>query len=273
MRTLFPIYFFLFILAAQSGHAQMFGAIQPERHGVTVSGSETVNIKAKYLRGFLTLKANESTPRLALISLNSKKQTAVELLLNSGLEKSKNKSSGVRVIDLDARPALQASLDPSISTLSTTPRVNGVVAAEHLSFDLPLHGLDEDAVALLPHTIREQLQANEQLQSSLIQMLYVGEVSEAQGREAFGLSIEKAKREAKTVAELAEVSLGKLVAITPQVYGYWEHRNARTSDSQGFTTALELFQRSDNEIMGTDPKNLSRTYSVELRYDIKEAKP
>lgn len=276
MRSLIPFAFYamMFVIATPSVMAQLSVPFTVERHGITVFGSETVNLPADMLRGFITIKATDAEPKQALVKLHSKKQLALEIFQKCGAEKTTLKSSGAHISELHAKTTVQSMFSPSISILSPPTQLDSYTAAESLSFDLLLRGKNDDEIVLLPHEICERIRASELFDSDSIQMLYVGKVNPNQSRDAMKSSIDQAKQEARVLAELAGVSLGKLVAMNSQNRGtgsYWTSRS--NIDTAISSNPLAYFQPADDEVLGIDPQKLSATYSVELRYDLKLSEP
>ncbi len=83
---------------------------------------------------------------------------------------------------------------------------------------------DSDQIALLPHDVCKNLQKHTVFESSKIYFLYIGQAEQKQINQATKKAYdEQAFENAKSMAELLEERLGKLVALTPEIDGRWRY--------------------------------------------------
>ncbi|HMP71520.1 MAG TPA: SIMPL domain-containing protein [Pirellulaceae bacterium] len=272
MRTIATACFWV-ILAVPYCSAQL--SINPdwrERNGLTVASSQTVSVPAKTLRGFVTLESVDVDLKNAVANVSAKKKTAVDALKTIGVPENSIRITSTRIPEWDTAPRAWNVYGPANIGLVPTTDSEEYKAVAYLSFDMPLAGMDPDELIILPHDTCKRLKKQAICESSKIVFLYVGELTDAEIKDATKKAYDEALANAKSTALFSGRSLGKLAALTPEMngpwrywseptYGYWQNEAAETNP-------LSNFRPAENEVFGNDASRLSRTYSVELRFNI-----
>lgn len=102
-------------------------------------------------------------------------------------------------------------------------------------------------------------------------MFFVGELTESAINDATKTAHDEALAKCKQIASLAGRNLKKLVAITQDAGGanYGLVRPSRYSnDGSTGKNPLCEFGPAENEVFGKDHSELTRTFSVTLRFEI-----
>jgi uncharacterized protein YggE len=272
MRTIATAFFWV-IFVAPYGSAQL--TVNPdwqERSGLTVASSQTVSVPAKILRGFVTLESIDVEPRNAIANVSAKKKAAVAALKTIAVPEKSIKSTSTRIPQWDTAPKSMYFYGPNSNGLLPTTDSQEYTAVAHLSFDIPLAGMDLDELTILPHDICKRLEKQTVFESSKIYFLYVGELNESQIKDSSKKAYDEALASASSIAALTGRSLGKLVALTPEINGRWRFWSNLTygyrNDEAAEKNPISNFSPAENEVFGNDATKLSRTYTVELRFNI-----
>lgn len=243
-----------------------------ERNGLTVASSQTVLVHASKLRGFTTIESADAEPRTAVSQVKEKKKSAMAALQTIGVPEKAAKITSTKIAEWNATQKGPVSYQSN--TISLSPRMDSsdCTAVAHLSFDIPVTGMDSDDLTVLPHELSKRLQTQPVFESSKFVWIYVGEVDSAQVKDANKRAYAEALANAKSLASLSGRSLGKLVSLTPEVNGRWRYMSELTygpwSDEAFRKSPTSNFSPSEDEVFGNDPSNLSRTFSIELRFSI-----
>ena len=243
-----------------------------ERNGLTVASSQTVSVPAKILRGFVTLESVDVEPRNAIANLNAKKKTAIDALKTIGVHENSTKTTSTRILEWDTTPKTSNYYRSNTNGFLPTTDSDEYTAVAHLSFDIPLTGMDPDELIILPHDTCKRLKKETVFESRKIFFLYVGETKESQIADATKKAYGEALASAQSTAALSGRSLGKLAALTPETNGRWRYWSEPSygywTDDAAEKNPLSNFSPADNEVFGNDASKLSRTCSVELRFNI-----
>ncbi|MBX3419174.1 MAG: SIMPL domain-containing protein [Pirellulaceae bacterium] len=266
------IAYLIFLGFTQIGFTQM--SVNPdwnERNGLTVASSQRIAVSAKKLRVFTTLRISDSDPRQAINKLNEAKTTVIKSL----------RAIGVAETAINFTSPQFAEWEHSSRTTYYYRQSDGIFIPSHfrthsavtyLSFDVPIETDNEDEITLLPYEISKKLSDIPELKLKKVVMLYIGEVDETQITEVNKRAYDEAMTYANSIAELSGRKLGKLQALTPQIDGRWRYRSDLTYGSWNYDRVDDFpqanFHPSENELFGTNPQELSRTYSIELRFEI-----
>ncbi len=158
------------------------------------------------------------------------------------------------------------------SALLPTTESKEITAVAYVSFDIPVVEMTMDELVILPHDTCRRLRSQPVFESSKIYFLYVGELKESQVKDVSKKAYDEALTNAKSTIALSGRSLGKLAALTPEVNGRWRYWSELTygywNDAATEKNPLSYFSPAENEVFGNDPSKLSRTYTVELRFDL-----
>jgi uncharacterized protein YggE len=272
MRTI-AIAFWGMVLTSPVCLAQL--SVSPgweERHGLTVASIQKVAVPTRVLRGFVTLKSVDAEPRDAIANLNAQKKAAMAALTAMDVPESSIKTTTTKILEWDKSPNVLNVYRTESDALVPTTGPRDCTAVAHLSFDIAVAGVDPDEMIILPFDILKRLESESVFESKRIHFLYVGEANDSQITEAKKKAYNEALAIAQATAAISGRTLGKLVALTPEVNGRWGYWSEPT---YGYLNAQEAsqnpvsnFRPAENEVFGTDPFNLSRDYGIELRFKI-----
>ncbi len=243
-----------------------------ERHGLTVASIQKVTVPASVLRGFVTLKSVDEEPRNAIANLNAQKKAAIAALTAIDVPESLIKTTRTKILEWDKSPNLLNVYRADSEALVPTTGSIDCTAIAHLSFDIAIAGVDPDELIVLPFDILERLKTTTVFESNNIHFLYVSEINDSQISEAKKNAYNEALASAQATAAISGRTLGKLVALTPEVNGSWGYWSEPTygywNAQEASQNPISNFRPAENEVFGTDPFNLSRDYSIELRFKI-----
>lgn len=271
MKSVVPaICFFGFLSVSCAAQVSVNPGWQ-QRDGLTTGSSQSQNVFATKLRGFTTIESKAENPRAAVTILNAKKESGIAALLKSHEVEKTIHYTTTKIVEWEKKPSSQFSQSTKLG-LWPSSNLGSYTAITRVSFDISLEGLDADEMLVLPFEICKQLAACPALESNPIVVLYVGEVDETQIVKTKQLAYDEAAAEAISLATLSGRSLGKLAELTSRGEGTrWGSLRRTYGTAYGDDVAdssLSHFAPAENEVFGTDPLNLSRTYSIELRFDI-----
>ena len=242
-----------------------------EHNGLTVACSHTVKVPAKLLRGFTTLESADADPREAVAKLKAIKKSAVDALQGIGVAKEAITISATKILEWDTTPKQLNFYNQNNYALLPTAEASEYTAVAFVTFDVPVSRKDSDELTLYPYDISKRMKTQSPFESSKIEMFYVGELAEAEINDATKKAHDEALAKCKKIASLSGRSLKKLVALTPE-YGiskYWMVQPSRYSnDETSGKNPLAEFGPRENEAYGYDHSDLTRTFSVELRFEI-----
>lgn len=242
-----------------------------ERNGLAVASSQTISVPAKSLRGFVMLESVDDDPRTALENVNAKKKDAIEALKSVAVLENSIKTTSVRILEWEPERKDSIFGGPNNSGALSVKESSESTAVVYMSFDIPVDGKNSDELTILPYDVCKRLEEKTVFESSKFFFLYVGEVSDPQIKEGLRKAYKEALANANSSAVLSGRTLGKLLALTPEVKGNWSSlepsygiRNVEGSEKN----PMSQFSPSGNEVFGMDPSKLSRTCSIELRFNI-----
>jgi hypothetical protein len=242
-----------------------------ESNGLSVACSHTVTVPAKLLRGFTTIESVDADPREAITKLKALKKSAVDALQGLGVGKDSIKISASKILEWDTTPRQMNLFYQDSFALSPAIEASEYTAVAFVSFDVPVAGKDSDELSLLPYDICKRLRAQAPFESSKIDMFYVGELTEAVINDATKQAHDEALAKCKKFAVIAGRNLKKLVALTPDAgaanYGLVRPSRYSNDASTGKNPLCE-FCPAENEVFGKDHSELTRTFSVALRFEI-----
>ena len=243
-----------------------------ERTGLTVGSSQTVFVSAHLLRGFLTLESIDQEPRNAIANIAAQKKAATEALKAVGISETFIKITSTKMLEFQETPKEFRTNRSDINALLPTTDSQEYSAVAYLRFDIPLSGKDSDELALLPHEVCRSLKKYPVFDSTKVCFLYIGKLEQEQINQATKKAYKEALENAKSIAQLSRRTLGKLLALTPEVDGRWRYMSNLSYDqwSEGDANKnpLSQFSPAEDEVFGNDASKLSRTCSVELRFAI-----
>ena len=265
----------ILLLAVLVNHSEAQTSFNPDwyhREGLSVGSYQTVTVQAKTLRGFTSIEVVDREPREAIARLKVARKSAIEAI---------KKAIGVSDGAIKASPAMIAEWghlqkgfgmwSREAPTISPT-ELDEYTAATHLCFDMTLKSLDEDELAILPHDVYSRLKKQPEFESSDLVFLYVGEVSDEQAKQATKRAYDEAFDNAKKLTALSSRSLGKLVELTAGGEGssrYWfDLGYGNFSNDNLKSSPLANFKPLANEVFGSNPAELTRVFSVDLRFEI-----
>lgn len=272
MRTI-AIVFLMTLLTVPVCQAQM--SMNPdwqERNGLTVASVQKVSVPASLLRGFVTLKTVDDDPRIAIANLSAQKKGAIAALTAINIPADSIKTTTTKILEWDSSPNVLNYYRDDDDALVPTTISEKSTAVAHISFDIPLDGIDSDELVILPFDIQQSLEKTSVFESNNLHFLYVGEVKESQINDAKKKAYDEALENAQSIMRLSGRKLGKLVALTPEVNGRWWYWSEPTygywNEIAESKNPISNFRPLENEVFGNDPANLSRHYSIELRFEI-----
>lgn len=246
-------------------HAQMMTNSWGERDGVNVASEQVVSVPALSLRFFSTIRHVEETAEAAIENVENDKKAVLEAVAKIGVPKDSVRFTAVRILEQDQRrdEANYFSSARDDAPLLLAPDFLSFTAVAYCRFDVSLKNIAGEKLSLFPLEIHKQLQSHPAFEDRNLHALFVGEVTKQQAAAAKLKAYNEAAEEAKDLMKMTGKPLGKLKALTPFTYSAWHRSWHRNNDSPA-----SKFSAAENEVLGTDPQELSRTYSIQLRYDI-----
>ena len=243
-----------------------------ERNGLTVASSQSISVPAKILRGFVTLESVDVDPRNAIANVSAKKKAAFDAFKTINIPEDSIKTTPSRIPEWDTTPKTGSFYGANTNALLPPTESKEITAVAYVSFDIPVVEMTMDELVILPHDTCRRLKSHPVFESSKIYFLYVGELKESQVKDVSKKAYDEALTSAKSTVALSGRSLGKLAALTPEVNGRWRYWSELTYGYWNVAAAeknpLSNFSPAENEVFGNDPSKLSRTYTVELRFDL-----
>lgn len=272
MRTITTACFWVTFLTHYCSAQMSVNPDWRERNGLTVASSQAISVPAKTLRGFLTLESVHVDPRNAIANLSAKKKAAIDAFKTINIPEDSIKTTSSRIPEWDATPRTGSFYGVNTNALLPTTESKEITAVAYVSFDIPVAEMTMDELAILPHDTCKRLKSQPVFESSKIYFLYVGELTESQIKDVSKRAYDEAFTSAKSTVALSGRTLGKLAALTPEVNGRWRYWSELTygywNDAAAEKNPLSAFRPAENEVFGNDPSNLSRTYTVELRFNL-----
>lgn len=240
--------------------------------GLSVGSYQTVTVTAKTLRGFTSIEVVDREPREAIAKLKVARKSAIEAIKNAiGVTDNAIKVTPTVIAGWDQLPEGFRML-PRTSTAISPTELDEYTAVVHLCFDVAVKSLDVDELALLPHDVSSRLKKQPDFESSDFVFFYVGEVSDEQAKQATKRAYDEAFDNAKKLTALSSRSLGKLVELTAGSEGssrYWVDRGYGSLSTDNLKSSpLANFKPLVNEVFGANPADLTRVFSVDLRFEI-----
>lgn len=263
-----------------------------EKDGLTVASAQQVNAKPTKLRLFATLEARDKDVRRAVGRLAEKKKSAGPKLRSLDPKPAAVTFSPSRILEWtkstfswwwdDDEYAIQIPHEPaSTYTAYAAVQVDWELKDQQ-SDELILMPVDLTgrirAAGVFTSASADQTKADADDLPSELHMLFVGNVSEEAGTEATKRAYEEANGQALKLASVTNRTLGKLVTMAPRVdgawYWWWGHEYAtkypvRNPDKKATPHPMSEFRHLPSEVFGANPADLHRTYSVELRFELK----
>ena len=262
-----------------------------EGEGLAVASAQQVTAKATKLRLFTTLTATDKDARRAVSALAERKAATKEKLQSLDVKPDAISIRPTRLLEWNERVSDWWWSDPvySIEVRRKQPGSYTAYAAVQVEWKIELQESDE--MILLPVELIERLRrrnvfglgddpkadAKANAKCGIV-MLFVGEISEESADGAMRRAIEEANAQAAKVATAMDKSLGRLLSVSPQEDGAWGYEYAtsyrtrywiKDRDNGDIPSPLVDFTHSPSEVFGSDPTQLQRTYSMELRYELK----
>lgn len=274
-----------------------------QQDGLTVASAQQVTAKPTKLRLFTTLTAGDKDARRAVSSLAEKKKSARGKLQSLGVKPSAVEFSPIRILDWtstnygwwwDSRASVMHVPDeqPSRYTAHAAVQVDWEIKEltgdELILMPIDLIGRIRNAAAF-EVAPADQAQSDPDNLASEIYVLFVGEISEEAGTAATKRAYDEASAQAMKLAATTNRNLGKLVTMAPRVDGsrFWgwgwgsDYQYATRYPTMGrgmggmglpnsfIPHPMSVFTHLPSEVFSADPADLHRTYSVELRFDLK----
>ena len=274
---------------------------QPE-DGLSVASSQQVTITPTKLRLFTTLTARDQDARRAVGSLAEKKKSARDKLQALGVKPIAVTFSPIRILEWhrdveywtfyrSAYPMHVPNKKPSSYTAYAAVQVDWKIKKQ-TDDELTLMIIDlmtriRDAATFgVTHTAQSQSDIDDAAREMFI--LYVGEISEEAENNATKRAYDEANAQATKLAATTNRALGKLEAMAPRVEGYslwhWDNEYATSYLAMGgmggivgwtgtkkseIPHPMSEFSPLPSEVFGADPAGLRRSYSIELRFELK----
>lgn len=272
-----------------------------QEDGLTVASVQQVTAKPTKLRLFTTLTARDEDCRRAVSSLAEKKKSATAKLQTLGVKPTAVSFSPIRILEWHRgaedwswtlRGSAYAMCVPSQKPSSCT-----AYAAVQVDWKIKEQAADESILMLvdLMGQIRnaapfgvapaDQTQSGFDDASREIFMLFVGEISEEAETDATKRAYDEANAQAAKLAATTNRTLGKLTAMAPRVDGYslwhWDDGYATSylglggmggwtsTRKSGIPHPMAEFRPLPSEVFDADPGGLRRSYSIELRFELK----
>jgi len=263
-----------------------------EKDGLTVASAQQVNAKPTKLRLFATLEARDKDVRRAVSRLADKKKSAGDKLRSLDPKPIALTFSPSRILEWTKISFLWWSDDDEYAIQVPDEPANTYTAYAAVQVDWELKDQASDELILVPIDLMGRIRGAGVFTSassgqtkvdtddspSEIYMVFVGEISEEAGTEATKRAHEEANGQALKIASVTNRSLGKLLSMTPRVDGawswWWGHEHAtkypvRNSDKKATPHPMSEFRHLPSEVFGANPADLHRTYSVDLRFELK----
>jgi hypothetical protein len=272
MKTIITACFWVILLSHYCSAQMSVNPDWRERNGLTVASSQAISVPAKILRGFVTLESVDVEPRNAIANVSAKKKAAIGALRTIGISEDSIKTTSSRIPEWETTPKNWSFYGSTTNALLPTMESKEYAAVAYISFDIHLTEMTADELTILPHDTCKRLKSQPVFEASKIYFLYVGELKESQIKDVSKKAYDEALASAKATAALSGRSLGKLAALTPEINGRWRYWSELTygywNDTAAEKNPLSNFSPAENEVFGNDPSKLSRTYTVELRFDL-----
>lgn len=271
---------------------------QPE-DGLSVASSQQVTITPTKLRLFTTLTARDKDARRAVRSLAEKKKSARDKLQALGVKPIAVTFSPIRILEWhrdveywtfyrSAYPMHVPNQKPGSYTAYAAVQVDWEIK-EQTNDELTLMVIDlmSRIRDVEPFGVAHRAQSQSDIGDAAREMfiLFVGEISEEAENNATKRAYDEANAQATKLAATTNRTLGKLEAMAPRVEGYslwhWDHEYATSylglGGMGGWTGTkkseiphpMSEFSPLPSEVFGADPAGLRRSYSIELRFELK----
>lgn len=273
-----------------------------QEDGLTVASAQQVTTKPTKLRLFTTLTARDKDARRAVSSLAEKKKSATDKLQSLGVKPNIVTISPSRILEWHSRATDWSWYSPAdpMHVLNKEPSCFTAYAAVQVDWEIKEQTIDElilmpiDLIGQIRKAAAFEVAGTDQAQSDSyyaaceIYMLYVGEISEEARTDATKRAYDEANSQAMKLAATTNRTLGKLVTMSPRVDGSWfwgwDYRYSTRYTGMGgmgggfmriggtkseIPHPMSQFSHLPSEVYGADPADLHRTYSIELRFELK----
>lgn len=270
-----------------------------QEDGLSVASSQQVTTRPTKLRLFTTLTARDKAPRRAVSSLAEKKKSARDKLQALGVKPIAVTFSPIRILEWhrdveywtfhrSASPMHVPNQKPSSYTAYAAVQVDWEIK-EQTNDELTLMLIDlmDQIRNAAPFGVAHTDQAQSDFDDATHEMfvLFVGEISEEAETDATKRAYDEANAHAAKLAATTNRTLGKLEAMAPRVEGHslwhWDVEYATSylafagmggwisTKKSGIPHPMSEFTPSPSEVFGADPAGLRRSYSIELRFELK----
>jgi hypothetical protein len=265
-----------------------------QRDGLTVASVQKVTTRPTKLRLFTTITARDQDVRRAISSLAEEKKSARDKLQSLSVKPNAVSIAPSRILEWKTETDdWWWGWDNSTYPMHIpNKQPSGYTAYSAVQVDWEFNEQTNDELILMPidliGRIREadvfnaaptdQTQRDPEDVACEIYMLFVGEISEEAGDDATKRAYDEANAQALKLAATTNRPLGKLVAMAPRVdsYSFWDW-DGRYSTVYAFRSRknsviphpMSAFSHLRSEVFSGDPADLHRTFSVELRFELK----
>ena len=233
-----------------------------EQDGINTSGSHAVVAAAKRLRFFISFKEIGSDPADAISKLKAGKNATVAALDKAGAVKDSVKFTATKIREWESEDDNWSSRNTGLEPVGDGEVLTATTRA---SFDVTLEGLDPDEFPAKIYQVLKLLpKSDHPFDLPNIQVMYVGEVTDAQIAGARKEAYDDALAEAKALASLTGHPLGKLAAIQSSIV----NEGATASFFGPLNDVSSDFVAKSNELLSNDPHSLSIECTIDLRFEI-----
>lgn len=273
-----------------------------QEDGLTVASAQQVTTEPTKLRLFTALTARDKDSRLAVSSLAAKKKSTRDKLQALGMKPLAVSFAPIRILEWHDDVDYWAFARSANAMRIPTKQPSSYTAYAAVQVDWEIKEQTNDELTLMVIDLMGRIRnaapfggaQTDQAQSDLdaaareMFMLFVGEISEKAVTDATKRAYDEANAQATKLAATTNRTLGKLATMSPRVEGYswwlWGDEYATSylalggmsgmggwggMKKSGVPHPMTEFRPLPSEVFGADPAGLHRSYSMELRFELK----
>ena len=250
--------------------------------GLTVAGVKEVNVEATHVRLFAVLSESNENAKEAILNLEERKKSATTALIKLGCVPGSINFTSTKLDswEWNSTQPWQSSYDIALKVPNFEPLNSKAYTSLRVDWEYKANTGGGPQLFLLD--LVDQLRTSKVLCgeeerpedfAGNVFIAFVGRISNDKAQSAFKSAVQDADVQAAEIAKLTARELGKLKSIVPQVADEMKLFTTLSSSlypaGSNWPNPFAQLPKSPDEVYGSDPARLSRSYKVELHYELK----